>query len=239
MAKKISRDNVSNMFNDIAPTYDRLNHILSLGTDRAWRRKAVRALRFDRNCTDITIADFATGTGDMAVLLAKKIHNSHIIGMDFSCGMLEVCSRKIQRKKLQDRITLKQENCQSTSLQDCGVDAVTCAFGIRNFENTNGGLQEMIRVLKPGGVAVILEFSTPRKGLIASLVKWYYMHIIPFMGRLIAGNRSAYTYLPATIYEFPCGQEFCSMMINAGFDKVQYKSLTFNIANLYIGYRAV
>lgn len=238
----IDRKNVSTMFNSIAPTYDRLNHILSFGRDRVWRRRATRILKRslkDRPATAsiCTLADFATGTGDFAIQLARSVKACHILALDFSEGMLAVCKKKVGKKHLSDSITIQQENCQNTSLDTESVFGVTCAFGIRNFQDPMEGLREMLRILKPGYPALILEFARPRNGLIAGIVKWYYAKGIPFLGRIISGNRGAYSYLPATIYEFPCGEEFCSMMSQAGFERVGFKSLNFNLVNLYWGYK--
>lgn len=238
----IDRRNVSAMFTSIAPTYDRLNHILSFGRDRVWRRRATRILKrsLQKNSADtesFTLADFATGTGDFAIQLAKSVSKSHIYALDFSEGMLAVCKEKVEKKQLSERISIQQENCQNTSLQPESVYGVTCAFGIRNFQDPAAGLREMLRILKPGYPALILEFARPRKGLLAGIVKWYYAKGIPFLGKIISGNRGAYAYLPATIYEFPCGDEFCNMMSQAGFERVGFKSLNFNLVNLYWGYK--
>ena len=232
MAERISRKKVDEMFNGIAPSYDSLNHLLSVGIDRSWRRKAVRAAG-QGSCS--VIADFATGTGDLAIYMAGKLAPRRIYGLDFSEGMLAVAREKIERRGLQDVISLSRENCEHTSLGDASVDVVTCSFGIRNFNDPQAGLCEMMRILKPGSRAVILEFATPRKGPVASFAKWYYTNVIPFLGKLLAGNKSAYRYLPATIYEFACGETFCGMMRAAGFEQVSFKSLSFNMVNLYTG----
>lgn len=231
--RKISRGNVENMFDSIAPNYDFLNHLLSLGIDLHWRRKAAKAVRKLEKHEHI--ADFATGTGDFAMVLARKVRPQSIIGLDFSLQMLSVARRKVSKHGLEELITLQQENCEHTSLSESSMDVVTIGFGIRNFNSPENGLAEMLRILKPGGSAVILEFSTPKRGLMASLVKWYYFHVMPFVGKFFTGNRGAYAYLPATIFEFPNGEDFCKMMRDAGFAQVSFKSLTFNMVNLYIG----
>lgn len=228
-----NRRGVENMFNNIAPSYDLLNHLLSLGIDLRWRRKASKeVLKLKKHDY---IADFATGTGDFAIELARKVRPQNIVALDFSEQMLSVASRKIEKRRLKNIITLRQENCEHTSLEDCSMEAITIGFGIRNFNSPENGLKEMLRVLKPGGSVVILEFSTPQKGLLARLVKWYYFHVIPFVGMLFTGNRGAYAYLPATIFEFPNGEKFCTLMHEAGFEEVSFKSFTFNLVNLYIG----
>ncbi|MCF0168585.1 MAG: bifunctional demethylmenaquinone methyltransferase/2-methoxy-6-polyprenyl-1,4-benzoquinol methylase UbiE [Bacteroidales bacterium] len=233
--KRISRKNVESMFDRIAPDYDKFNHILSAGIDRRWRREVVGIL--SESSENKYIADFATGTGDLAIALAEEVHPTTLIGLDISNEMLQVAKSKVQKHKLEQIISLKKENCENTSLPDSCMDAVTTSFGIRNFNSPENGLKEMRRVLRPGGKTVILEFSTPRKGLVASFVKWYYNHIIPFVGNLISKTKAPYRYLPATIYEFPDGERFCTMMRDAGFRNVHYKSLTFNMVNIYIGER--
>lgn len=232
MADRISRKKVDEMFNGIAPSYDSMNHLLSLGIDRIWRRRTVKTAGLGEHAM---IADFATGTGDLAIYMAEKLKPRHISGIDFSEGMLSVARKKIERRALQNVISLSCENCEHTSLKDASCDVVTCSFGIRNFNDPQAGLDEMMRILKSGGRAVILEFATPRKGLVASFSKWYYTNVIPFLGKVLAGNRSAYRYLPATIYEFACGETFCKMMRSAGFEEVGFKSMSFNMVNLYSG----
>ncbi|MCF0177592.1 MAG: bifunctional demethylmenaquinone methyltransferase/2-methoxy-6-polyprenyl-1,4-benzoquinol methylase UbiE [Bacteroidales bacterium] len=233
--KRISRKNVEGMFDRIAPDYDKFNHILSAGIDRRWRKEVIEIV--SEHIENKDIADFATGTGDLAVALAEKIHPTTLIGLDLSSEMLQVAKRKVHEHNLDQVISLRKENCESTSLPDSCMDTVTTSFGIRNFDSPENGLKEMRRVLRPDGLAVVLEFSTPKKGFIAMLVKWYYNNVIPFVGNLISKTKSPYRYLPATIYEFPNGEEFCSMMRHAGFRNVHYKSLTFNMVNIYIGER--
>lgn len=231
--KKISRNNVAKMFDGIAPKYDFLNHLLSFGIDKRWRRKASIQVK-DLDACDV-IADFATGTGDFAIDLVRYAKPSRIIGLDLSEQMLAVARKKVEKRGLGGVIDLHQEDCEHTSLEDGSMDVVTVGFGIRNFRSPDDGLKEMLRVLRAGGSAVILEFSTPKKGLMAGLVKWYYFNVMPLAGKLFAGNKGAYTYLPSTIFEFPNGVDFCDMMQSAGFECIKYKSLTFNMVNLYVG----
>ena len=233
--KRISRKNVESMFDRIAPDYDKFNHILSVGIDRRWRKEVIGIV--SQHSENKCIADFATGTGDLAVALAEKLHPASLIGLDLSNEMLQVARRKVREHKLEQIVSLQKENCESTSLPESCVDAVTTSFGIRNFNSPQKGLQEMLRVLKPDGMAVVLEFSTPRKGPVASFVRWYYNNVIPFVGNLISKTKAPYRYLPATIFEFPDGERFCSMMRDAGFRNVRYKSLSFNMVNIYIGER--
>ena len=233
--KKISRRNVESMFDGIAPEYDKFNHILSVGIDRRWRKKVTKIV--SELPENKYIADFATGTGDLAIALAHRVKPVSIKGIDISHEMLEIARQKVADQGLENVISLQKENCECTTLPDSSVDVVTISFGIRNFNSPNRGLEEMFRVLRPNGSAVILEFSTPKKGVIASIVKWYYGNMIPFVGNLLSGNKAPYKYLPATIYEFPNGEKFCVMMRNAGFHNVRYKSLTFNLVNIYIGER--
>lgn len=232
MSEHISRKSVDVMFDNIAPDYDRLNHILSMNVDKGWRNKTVRLMQ---NEPHEQIADFATGTGDLAILMARKLQPKSILGVDFSEQMLAVAEAKIREKGLEPLISLRKENCQATTLSDSSMDAVTCAFGIRNFSDPLQGLKEMHRILKPQSKVFILEFATPKRGVAGSLIKWYYMNVMPFAGKVLAGNRGAYTYLPKSIYDFACGSDFCNLMAEAGFVDAHFKSFTFNMVNLYIG----
>ena len=221
---------VEKMFNNIAPAYDRLNYTLSLGIDHYWRRKAINSLK---RVKPKRILDVATGTGDFAILACKKLEPENLLGIDISDGMMEVGREKVGRCGLQERIVFKHEDCTCLSLPDNSFDAVTVAFGIRNFEGLDKGLQEMCRVLKPGGHLVILELSTPRHFPMKQLYSLYSKTVIPLIGRLISKDNSAYTYLPQSIAACPQGAEMQQVISHAGFSKVRYEALTFGICTLY------
>ncbi|MDD4719297.1 MAG: bifunctional demethylmenaquinone methyltransferase/2-methoxy-6-polyprenyl-1,4-benzoquinol methylase UbiE [Bacteroides sp.] len=223
-------EQVEHMFNQIAPKYDQLNHTLSLGIDRYWRKKAIKQLKPHQ---PKRIMDVATGTGDFALLAVKKLKCKEMVGIDISENMIEIGKKKAQEQGLSDYITFLKEDCTQLSFQDNQFDAVTSAFGIRNFENLDKGLAEMHRVLKKGGKLVILELTTPT----FKPVRWgytiYSKHFIPFIGKVLSKDNSAYTYLPNSIKAFPQGQVMKQVMIKAGFNEVKFKSLTFGICTLY------
>ena len=222
---------VERMFDHIAPTYDRLNHTLSLGIDRSWRRKAIRALRphHPRQMLDV-----ATGTGDFALLACRKLQPQSLLGIDISEGMMEVGREKVRQAGLADRISFAREDCTALSLPDASFDAVTVAFGIRNFEHLDTSLGEMCRVLRPGGHLVILELSTPDRFPMKQLFALYSKVVMPLIGKLISKDNSAYTYLPESIRAFPQGEVMQQAIRNAGFSQVRFRRLTFGICTLYI-----
>lgn len=221
------------MFNNIAPSYDFLNHFLSAGIDRRWRRTLIKNL--SRQPHD-HILDVATGTGDLAIG-AARLKPKHIAGIDIADEMLAIGREKIKRKRLQTIITLEHGDAEHIPFGDQSFDAAMVAFGVRNFENLDTGLAEMYRVLKPGGVAYILEFSIPEIFPVKQIYRLYFRHILPLMGRLVSKNPSAYTYLPETVYLFPQGDAFKRIMQNAGFTGISAKKLSFGIATLYEGFR--
>ena len=225
-----SREN-ADMFNDIAGSYDFLNHLLSLNIDRIWRKKAIRLLKPIRPAH---ILDVATGTGDLA-FAALDLNPQFITGVDVSEGMLEVARRKIARKGLGDRFRLIQAPCENLPLDDQSFDAATVAFGVRNFEDPLQGLRELHRVLRPGGILVILEFTLPRQKWILSLYRLYFHRILPGIGKLFSKDFEAYRYLPESVEAFPKGPEFVAMLNQAGFTQSTWKSLTFGICGLYSG----
>ncbi|NLD22510.1 MAG: bifunctional demethylmenaquinone methyltransferase/2-methoxy-6-polyprenyl-1,4-benzoquinol methylase UbiE [Bacteroidales bacterium] len=230
----ISRNNVESMFDNIAPTYDLFNHLLSFGIDKKWRSKAIKEVTL---VPHDNITDFATGTGDFAISMAKKLQFQQIYGLDISANMLEEAKAKANKAGLSQLINFSKEDCEATSIMANSIDVVTIGFGIRNFRSPQKGLCEMLRVLKPGGKVVILEFAIPKKGLFSKLVQFYYKTFIPCLGKLISGNKGAYHYLPATIYEFQNGKDFCEMMHSSGFIEAHFKSLSFNMVNLYTGFK--
>ena len=221
---------VEQMFNNIAQNYDKLNHRLSWDIDRSWRKKAIRQL-----CTyePKTILDIATGTGDFALLAAKMLKPEKLIGADISEGMMAIGRKKIKAENLQDIITLKKEDCMNLSFADNSFDAVTAAFGIRNFKDLDRGLREMYRVLKTNGHLSIVELTTPVRFPMKQLFKLYSHTVLPVYGRIISHDESAYEYLTATIEAFPQGETMVQTLLRAGFSKASFKRLTFGICTMY------
>lgn len=222
---------VERMFNHIAPTYDQLNHTLSMGIDRSWRRKAIHTLR---PYHPQQILDIATGTGDFAILACRELQPQSLIGADISEGMMEVGREKVQQAGLADKVSFAREDCTALSFADAMFDAVTVAFGVRNFEHLDIALGEMCRVLRPNGHLVILELSTPDRFPIKQLFTLYSKVVMPLIGKLISKDNSAYTYLPESIRAFPQGEVMQRSIRNAGFSQVRFRRLTFGICTLYV-----
>ena len=231
MEKKQSKgEMVRGMFNDIAPTYDRLNHILSFDIDKLWRKRVVAIVE---RLGAKYIMDMATGTGDLAIALATKIDGSTIYGADFSSEMLAVAKQKIEKLGLAERISLTECNAENIPLADEAVDAATVAFGVRNFEDLDKGLREMHRVLDDNGKLVILELSEPEWFPMKQLYALYSKVVIPTLGKLLSKDRSAYTYLPQSIKAFPQGEVMKDIILKAGFSEANFKRLTLGICTLY------
>ncbi len=224
-------EQVAAMFDAIAPRYDLLNRVLSMGTDRRWRRKAVRVLGRHR---PRHVLDVATGTGDLAVE-ALSVGAESVVGVDIAERMLEVGRRKIDRLGLADRVTLRYGDALRLPFEDATFDAALVAFGVRNFENLESGLAEIHRVLRPGGLLVVLEFSRPRHFPVRQLYGMYSRFVLPAIGRLLSGDSGAYRYLPASIRVFPDGEDFLAVMRNAGYDHAVDERLTFGVASIYTG----
>lgn len=222
---------VERMFNHIAPTYDQLNHTLSMGIDRSWRRKAIHTLR---PYHPQQILDIATGTGDFAILACRELQPQSLIGADISEGMMEVGREKVQQAGLADKVSFAREDCTALSFADATFDAVTVAFGVRNFEHLDIALGEMCRVLRPNGHLVILELSTPDRFPMKQLFTLYSKVVMPLIGKLISKDNSAYTYLPESIRAFPQGEVMQRSIRNAGFNQVRFRRLTFGICTLYV-----
>lgn len=221
---------VEEMFDNIAPAYDKLNHTLSMGIDRCWRKKAIRTLRpFHPK----RMMDVATGTGDFAILACRELQPDSLTGIDISEGMMNVGREKVKQAHLSDKITFAREDCTCLSFADGSFDAVTVAFGIRNFEGLDKGLSEMCRVLTPGGHLVILELSTPDRFPMKQLFGIYSKVVIPLIGKCISKDNSAYTYLPQSIQAFPQGEVMQEVIHKAGFSEVRFKRLTFGTCTLY------
>lgn len=227
------KEKIEQMFNDIAPSYDRLNHLMSLGIDNIWRKKALKEIV---DGTQQQILDVACGTGDSTIAIAKAMEpGGRVTGIDISAGMMEPLMRKAAHEGVHDRIKLLQADALQMPFEADSFHRVTCAFGIRNFEDRKKGLAEFLRVLKPGGRAVILELGIPDKPFIKTLYDIYFRHILPLIGGIISGNRAAYRYLPESVYAFPRPETFCAMMERAGFHNVRHRNFTFGLCRLFIG----
>jgi len=223
------KQQVEKMFNDIAPKYDLLNHVLSGGIDILWRKKVRKLLE---PMKPKQILDVATGTGDLAIELAK-LEPKKIVGLDIAAQMLEVGEQKIKKLKLDHIIRMVHGDSAKIPFSDNSFDAITVAFGVRNFENLQKGLQQMNRVLKPGGRVVVLEFSKPDKFLFKQIYLFYFKYILPVVGRTVSKHKEAYTYLPDSVAKFAEGKEFLEQLEMAGFKETRQKRLTMGIATLY------
>lgn len=222
------------MFNDIASDYDALNHIMSLNVDKSWRRRALRRIL----STDYPqqIMDLACGTGDFSIAIAEKMPDgSHVTGVDLSEGMLEVMRRKIAERKLENKIDIRIGEGECLDFADCSFDAVTIAFGIRNFENREQSLREILRVLNHGGSLVILELSEPSCPIIRWFYNIYFTKLMPLIGKKVSGNGSAYSYLPASVISFPKKDEWMATMRECGFTDVRHKAFSLGICRMYSG----
>ena len=229
--KSGKKEQVAQMFNNIARRYDFLNHFLSLGIDNIWRRKAIKCLK--GISLNPIILDVASGTGDLAIA-ALKLNPKKVIGIDISEEMLHFGIKKIKKKAYQNIIELKKGDSENLEFDNEFFDGVTVAFGVRNFENLNKGLSEMHRVLKLGGKAVILEFSKPRMFPVKQLYNFYFKVILPLLGKIISKDSSAYTYLPESVNQFPERELFIKEIKKTGFKDCMYKSLSFGIASIYV-----
>ena len=223
-------EQVRQMFDAIAPAYDFMNRAMTLGIDIWWRRLAVKRLK---RITPAHILDVATGTGDFAIQLHDSLHPQHITGIDLSPGMLAEAQRKVKEKGLQEVISFEEGDCMALPMQDNTFDAVTVAFGVRNFEHLQQGYQEMARVLRPGGMLCVLELSTPTNKLIRWFYDLYTLHIIPAIGSIKSGDKSAYRYLPNSIAAVPQGDDMLQLMRNAGLKEATFRRLTLGVCTIY------
>lgn len=221
---------IATMFDSISPKYDALNHLLSLNIDKMWRRKTAKAVAKGH---PLSILDLATGTADLAIELARRNPQAHIIGMDFSEKMLEIGREKVVKYGLESQIELQPGDAAALPFRDNSFDAVTVAFGVRNFEHLDKGLSEICRVLKPGGQAFILEFSMPERFPVKQLYQLYFKHILPRIGRAVSKDPAAYAYLPASVERFPKPEAFLDLLSQYGLHGGSAKSLSFGIAMLY------
>jgi demethylmenaquinone methyltransferase/2-methoxy-6-polyprenyl-1,4-benzoquinol methylase len=229
------KENVREMFDHIAPTYDRLNHVLSMNVDKLWRRHALREI-VDGSAQ--RILDVACGTGDSTVSIAKAAgEGSMVTGVDISEGMMALVKGKAEKAGVAGRIQLQVADGEALPYEDGTFDRVTCAFGIRNFEHKEKGLSEFLRVLKPGRKAVILELSVPQNRVVRWAYDLYFSRLLPRIGGAVSGDRAAYRYLPASVHRFPVPQAFCRMMEEAGFRDVRCRTFTFGFCRMFVGER--
>lgn len=221
---------VERMFDNIAHSYDRLNHWLSFGIDKHWRNAAIRSLK---PFAPRRVLDVATGTGDFALLSARKLQPEHLLGVDISEGMLTVGRQKVKEAGMESVIEFRKDDCMALNLPDASYDAVTVAYGVRNFEDLERGLREMLRVLRPGGRLVIIELTSPVHFPMKQLF-WIYSHLLmPLLGRIISRDRKAYAYLPATMEAFPQGEVMREVLQRAGYVDVKFRRFTFGLSTLY------
>jgi len=224
------KDQVALMFDNISTHYDFLNHFLSLGIDKRWRRKAIRLLR---PYTPRQILDIATGTGDFAIQ-ALRLNPEKVVGVDISRGMLERGKAKLKKRGLEEKIELIYGDSENLQFKDNKFDAIIVAFGVRNFQDLNLGLSEMLRVLNSGGVVAVLEFSKPGRFPFKQVYDFYFKNILPFIGRKISNDHAAYTYLPESVQAFPEGNDFLKVLEKVGFKNTKCLPLTFGISSIYL-----
>ena len=230
-----SNDKVRDMFSQIAPKYDRMNHLLSMNVDRYWRWKTVRKVKASGSAP---ILDVCTGTGDLAFAYRKKAKEaSKVVGSDFCNEMLDIAREKQKKASIdEDKLTFVEADSQELPFEDNHFQIVSVAFGLRNVQDTMRGLQEMVRVCKPDGQIAILEFSTPRMQPIKGAYQWYFKNVLPRIGQALARNDSdAYNYLPDTVGEFPAYEDLTELMSQAGMKDAKFFPLNFGIATLYVG----
>jgi len=226
------KEQVADMFNNISGTYDFLNHFLSLGIDILWRKKAIRELSALK---PKLMLDVATGTGDFAFEAIKILKPEQIVGVDISVGMLDVARKKIAERNLGHVFSVQTGDSEKLDFADDHFDAITVAYGVRNYENLELGLSDMLRVLKPNGKIVILEFSKPQQFPIKQAYNFYFKHITPFFGKVFSKDERAYSYLPESVAAFPDGKTFTALMDKVGFKQTKQVTLTFGISSIYTG----
>ena len=223
------KEQVKQMFDRISLRYDLINHLLSFNIDKHWRRRAVKILK---SVQPLTILDVATGTADFAIE-ASAVNPQIITGIDLSDEMLEIGRRKISRRRLSHVINLEQGDSEALPFPENCFDAAIVGFGVRNFENLQQGLREILRVLNPGGTFIVLEFSRPQSILFRPVYNLYFTYVLPFIGRIVSGNNSAYMYLRDSVNEFPCGEDFIKILELTGFINCSYSPVTMGIATIY------
>lgn len=223
---------VREMFNSIAPAYDVMNRMMTFGIDTIWRRKAVDMVG---KYKPRRVLDVATGTGDLAFLIDRRLHPEQLLGIDLSEGMLAIARQKAEQKGVADRVSFAVEDCLSLSLPSNSYDAITVAYGVRNFENLKQGFAEMYRVLSPGGVLCVIELSTPEHFPMRQLYKFYTYTIIPLVGRIVSRDSKAYSYLPRSVAAVAQGEEMLDIFRSVGFKNCRLRRLTFGACTIYIG----
>ena len=223
---------VREMFDSIAPAYDVMNRMMTLGIDRTWRRKAVDMVG---EYKPRRILDVATGTGDLAFLIDERLHPESLTGIDLSEGMLAVAREKARQRDVDNRVTFAVEDCLALSMPNNSFDAITVAYGVRNFENLQQGFAEMYRVLSPGGVLCVIELSTPEHFPMRQLYKLYTYTIIPLVGRIVSRDKQAYTYLPRSVAAVAQGEEMLDIFRAVGFKNCRLRRLTFGACTIYMG----
>lgn len=222
------KQHIGQLFDRIAGTYDGLNHGLSLNIDKRWRRKTVQQMVPAQHVLDVAI-----GTADLTIEMLRRGKAQRVTGLDLSKQMMEVGRRKVERLRVTGKVEFVYGNAQHMTFDNASFDAVTCAYGCRNFQNLDEGLQEMYRVLKPGGQVVILEFSYPSNALVRTLYDIYFTHVLPLVGRIVSRDKTAYTYLNKSVKSFCWGEAFAQHMRQAGFTDTRFIPLTFGITTIY------
>jgi len=223
-------EQVREMFDSIAPAYDFMNRAMTLGIDRIWRRRVVKMVA---RAGAVDVLDIASGTGDLAIDMAHHIPGARVTGVDLSEGMIAIGREKVVRAGLDTRVKLGVADCLSLPFADASFDAVTVAFGVRNFQELLRGYAEMLRVLRPGGLLVVLELSTPESKYVLPFYNFYTRRVIPFVGRMVSHDADAYRYLPDSIRAVARGNEMCALVRQAGFKTPTYRTLTFGVATIY------
>ncbi len=227
-------EQVREMFDSIAPAYDWMNRAMTFGVDKLWRRRAVNIVAKSQPAH---IVDIATGTGDLAIVLARKLQQTRVTGIDLSEGMIDIGRRKVAEAGLADRVTLATADCLAMPLADASADAITVAYGVRNFEHLDRGYAEMFRVLRSGGRLCVVELSTPVNPLVKPFYRLYTKFIIPALGRIVSKDVRAYSYLPESIAAVPQGEEMLRLIRDAGFTDTSFRRMTFGVCTIYTATR--
>ena len=227
-------ERIALMFNDIAPTYDRLNHVLSLNVDKRWRKKAVKCVKKSiAGVENPILLDVACGTADSTIALARISDNVRVKGIDIADEMIKIGEEKVNKLGLNDRITFYNSCAENIDFQDNTFDAVFVAFGVRNFSDREKGLKEILRVLKPNGTLVVLELSEPQNVIVRWFYNLYFKNILPLIGKRVSGNAQAYRYLQQTVEKFPMPDEFMAMLTKCGYKDLKHKALTCGLCRIY------
>ena len=233
-ADRAKTEQVREMFDSIAPAYDWMNRAMTFGVDKSWRRKAVAMVAAS---SPGHIIDIATGTGDLAIALARKIPQATVTGIDLSQGMVDIGKKKIVEAQLDDRVDLLTADCLAMPFDNASADAITVAYGVRNFEHLDRGYAEMFRVLKPGGLLCVVELSTPVNPMVKPFYKLYTKFIIPTLGRMVSKDSRAYSYLPESIAAVPQGDDMLRLIRDSGFTDTAFKRLTFGVCTIYTAHK--